>query len=111
MAASDDQETNFDPRRRLCPDGSCVGIIGGDGKCTVCGTVDQGYDTTSASTAHDSQDSDDEPVDGEHTDDSLGAEPSSSGFDPNRRLCSDDTCVGVVGKDNRCSVCGRSADA
>jgi hypothetical protein len=27
----------FDPNRRLCPDGSCVGVIGAEGICTVCG--------------------------------------------------------------------------
>ena len=27
----------FDPKRRLCPDGSCIGVIGPDGRCSVCG--------------------------------------------------------------------------
>ena len=27
----------FDPTRRLCDDGSCVGVIGADGRCGVCG--------------------------------------------------------------------------
>jgi hypothetical protein len=26
-------------RRRLCPDGACVGVIGSDGACRVCGKV------------------------------------------------------------------------
>jgi len=30
------EETAFDPRRRLCPDGSCVGVLGADGRCSVC---------------------------------------------------------------------------
>jgi hypothetical protein len=24
-------------RRELCPDGACIGVIGGDGTCSVCG--------------------------------------------------------------------------
>ena len=26
----------FDPHRRLCPDGACIGVIGDDGRCKVC---------------------------------------------------------------------------
>jgi hypothetical protein len=25
--------------RQLCPDGACIGVIGGDGRCTVCGAA------------------------------------------------------------------------
>jgi hypothetical protein len=25
--------------RALCPDGACIGVIGADGRCTVCGTA------------------------------------------------------------------------
>src|SRR5437868_1309576 len=29
---------SFDPsKRRLCPDGACIGVIGDDGRCRVCG--------------------------------------------------------------------------
>jgi hypothetical protein len=24
--------------RRLCPDGACIGVIGANGRCKVCGT-------------------------------------------------------------------------
>jgi len=27
----------LDPNRRLCPDGGCIGLIGADGVCNVCG--------------------------------------------------------------------------
>jgi hypothetical protein len=27
----------FDPTRRLCDDGSCVGVVGADGTCGTCG--------------------------------------------------------------------------
>ena len=35
---------------------------------------------------------------------------TSSGFDPSRRLCSDDSCIGVIGEDNRCRECGKPTD-
>ena len=32
-----DDGGGFDARRKLCPDGACVGVIGEDGRCKVCG--------------------------------------------------------------------------
>lgn len=106
MAAIDDNETEFNPQRKLCPDGSCVGIIGSDGKCTVCGRLDPGGDAPLAPAAWDGEDdatADDAPL-GEASAD------GSSGFDSKRRLCSDDTCIGVIGPDNRCTECGKPAE-
>jgi hypothetical protein len=31
-----DRDDELDDRR-LCPDGSCIGLIGDDGRCKVCG--------------------------------------------------------------------------
>jgi hypothetical protein len=112
MAASDDRETGFDPRRKLCPDGSCVGVIGSDGKCCVCGTADPGGGSGDAYQADATQPDDSEVEfdadrDDSVDDDSVDDDSSSEGFEPNRRLCSDDNCIGVIGKDNRCPVCGR----
>src|SRR3978361_802570 len=93
-------ETEFDPAtRRLCPDGSCVGILGRDGQCSECGRAG-------------------DPQGGEAglalAEDALeGVMPAatsvSEGFDPGRKLCDDGACVGVVGDDGKCSVCGRAA--
>jgi hypothetical protein len=83
-------ETGFDPNRRLCPDGSCVGLIGPDGRCTVCAQ------TESAAAAEDA-----EPA--------VPTAPSEGGFDPSRRLCDDGSCVGVIGPDGSCTVCGQKA--
>jgi hypothetical protein len=106
MAATEENETGFDPKRRLCPDGSCVGVIGGDGKCMICGTQDAGGDATI------SMDGDVPDDQAEFCDeDRASSEPGGevSGFDPNRRLCSDEACIGVIGEDNRCSECGKPA--
>ncbi len=103
MAASDDNETDFNPGRKLCPDGSCIGIIGRDGKCTECGRPAPGCDTPAdAATWASEDDAADEP--GEESTD------GSSAFDSKRRLCSDDTCIGVIGPDNRCTECGKPAE-
>jgi hypothetical protein len=32
-------ESGFDAQRGLCPDGSCVGVLGADRRCKVCGLV------------------------------------------------------------------------
>ncbi len=107
MATNDDD--NFNPLRRLCPDGSCIGVIGSDGKCSVCGTPDAG--AAAAGPAPPPGDDGawdggtDEATDGHAASNDEGA----AAFDSNRRLCPDDACIGVIGKDNRCSVCGRPA--
>jgi hypothetical protein len=112
MAASNDN--SFDPRRRLCPDGACIGVVGSDGRCSVCGASDPGGGADDASSRLGSQEDaaadafDHEVAD---QDSPLGDDPAPSAFDPNRRLCADDSCIGVIGKDNRCSVCGRASDA
>ncbi len=104
--------------RRLCPDESCIGIIGPDGRCTECGRRADPEDF-------------DAPADGSET--SGGAELSdtegevdAAGSDPvsdkevcppaddewqSRRLCPDGNCIGVIGPDGRCNICGRRAES
>lgn len=84
-------ETGFDSKRRLCPDGSCVGLIGPDGRCTVCAQ------TESAAAVEET-----EPTE-------AAAPEATGGFDPKRRLCDDGSCVGVIGTDGRCTECGQKA--
>jgi hypothetical protein len=105
MASESESELNFDPRRRLCPDGSCIGIMGADGKCTVCGLGDSGEVGYPAPAPVSNEDSDALDV----APSEPGSEDESSGFDPDRRLCSDDACVGVIGEDNCCRLCGKPA--
>jgi hypothetical protein len=101
------QDDSFDPsQRRLCPDGSCVGLLGSDGKCKVCGMVGPGGPAVTAAMAAPTAPDPDPEI----ADDAVSAPPAESevaGFDPNRRLCPDDACIGVIGSNNRCSVCGR----
>ena len=131
--------------RQLCPDGSCVGVIGPEGTCKVCGRVapNWGDERTrglipedSADSASDDDDADDddddwdddELDDGDEADDddddddsgddaadptdSIAAASASIPGWSSRQLCPDGACIGVIGPDGRCKVCGkRAADA
>jgi hypothetical protein len=102
-------DETFDPtHRKLCPDGSCVGVIGDDGVCRVCGRTEAqaaaGEEAPGAA-ASDADAGGEATVSGE-----TGGAPSTGDFDPNRRLCDDGSCLGVVGADGVCAVCGRRAE-
>jgi len=118
----------FDPRRRLCPDGACVGVIGDDGRCKVCGRSAGGGGKDAAAPAGfvpaakddgDGTGGDDEAEpghdDGAQAGDDAGAPDAgavkgAAAFDPHRRLCPDGDCLGIVGADGICNVCGKKAD-
>jgi hypothetical protein len=103
MGIESDENQLFDlNQRRLCPDGSCVGIIGEDGKCKVCGTVDpDGPPVASMNSEVPAPAPKPEPM--------AQPEPvKEGGFDPSRRLCADETCIGVLDEQGRCKLCGRS---
>jgi len=104
----------FDPHRRLCPDGACIGVIGDDGRCRVCGRSASGGGKDAAPAgfvpAGDVEDEDeDEDEDGDE-DGKEGASKAAGAFDPNRRLCPDGGCIGVIGPDGVCTVCGQKPD-
>ncbi|MBC8134172.1 MAG: hypothetical protein H7X95_14415 [Deltaproteobacteria bacterium] len=117
-----DQQTGFNPKRRLCVDGACTGIVGPDGRCGECeryagenvpgpGAADQ-VDAPPASDIWDVLDASDSPEDrslSAAAPDAHAAAGTPSGFDPSRRLCKDGTCVGVIGPSGACPVCGRSS--
>jgi hypothetical protein len=108
-------EAPFDPtRRKLCPDGSCVGVIGDDGRCRVCGrTEEQAAAGEEAPEASGLEASGLEASGLEGSEDGAGAEGATAGgggFNSKRRLCADGACVGVVGDDGVCRVCGRRSE-
>ncbi len=91
--------------RLLCPDGGCVGVIGTDGTCNVCGRVlpnwgderRRGKKTTAEV----------EPVVEAHViEHDTTAAPDD--FD-DRALCPDGGCVGLL-VDGTCNVCGAQAE-
>jgi hypothetical protein len=102
----DQENETFDPtRRKLCPDGTCVGVIGDDGRCRECGRTEA--EAEQGAPIAEPGDADDvpafDPSAAEH-----GLDPST--FDSTRRLCDDGGCVGVVGEDGVCRVCGRRSE-
>ena len=99
-------DETFDPsRRKLCPDGACVGVIGADGLCGECGRTE-----AQAAAGDERPDSFGAIDDGPSGAPGDGDAPAAGGFDPRRKLCDDGACVGVVGADGVCAVCGRRAD-
>jgi hypothetical protein len=123
MSTSQEKPT-FDPaRRRLCPDGTCIGLLDDSGRCKECGQVAGARATEAAPTAPTAPPDDVDPdmdIGTDDDDDAAGQssadEPMDAGapegarFDPARRLCPDGSCLGVLGSDGRCSVCGRTAE-
>ena len=125
--------------RQLCPDGSCVGVIGDNGHCKVCNRVatnwgnerDRGLQAKSPADAPVVADDELGP-DEEWDDDDEGADDAEDAgdedaeklaeLDPStpsligapaewtkRILCTDGACIGVIGADGRCKVCGKPA--
>ena len=105
VGAGTEDEVAFDPEARaLCPDGNCTGVIGDDGRCKVCGA--RGEATRSgAAVGSDTGEGDPASMGGGDLDDTSEGELDA------RELCSDGNCVGLIGEDARCKVCGRPAEA
>ena len=107
------EETAFNPKRRLCPDGSCVGVLGADGRCSVCGRSAGAGGNSGAEPFADAPDEarpgDRDDASGDAPQATEMADGASSGFDPTRRLCDDGSCVGVVGANGICGTCGQKA--
>jgi hypothetical protein len=55
--------------------------------------------------AHDDDDADD------HADDAKAADAEPAGEWTERRVCPDGACIGLIGANGTCKVCGRAADA
>jgi len=109
--------------RFLCADGNCIGIIAVDGRCKVCGTpvspedvelfertqrtrLGPEFERAAPEAVPDTQPSD-SPSQIDLTYDDGDEAPDLEG----RRLCSDGACVGVIGADNCCKVCGKPEEA
>lgn len=109
-------------QRMLCPDGGCVGVIGADGTCKVCGRAAPNWgDERARGLAHEGDDEDEDDVEEDEDEDEDVAEgdvregdaraPSRGGeVWTERSLCPDGACIGVIGDDGTCKVCGRAAE-
>jgi hypothetical protein len=88
-------------KRILCSDESCIGTIGLDGKCRECGKPYEGEFPSGHSTSVEQTVTAEEqnPV-------SLIPETESDEWDK-RVLCSDESCIGTIGSDGKCTECGK----
>jgi hypothetical protein len=88
--------------RVLCADGACIGVVGEDGRCKVCGQPAgaAGGALAPGGVA--------DEVGGAAVIDEVERPEEDEDF-AERRLCPDDACIGVLGPDGRCKVCGREA--
>lgn len=118
--------------RQLCGDGACIGVIGADGTCKVCGRSapagtsrpvvartddadEEDGDEYEDDEDEDEDDDDDEAAeanddaDDEANDDANDDPRAATGGDEDRALCPDGGCIGLIGADGRCKVCGKAA--
>jgi hypothetical protein len=86
--------------RVLCSDENCIGVIGSDGRCKECGKPGKESPAGEMDTA---------PVDSTPPED-LEERPAPRFDDDweNRTLCSDESCIGIIGSDGRCKECGKA---
>lgn len=98
--------------RALCPDGACIGVLGDDGRCKVCGAVGDGSVVSLSSrrapaSYHDDGDGNGDLARG--ADGDGDGDRDGDGELDDRRLCPDGSCIGLIGDDGRCKVCGLAA--
>jgi hypothetical protein len=98
--------------RELCPDDGCIGVIGSDGTCKVCGRVapNWGEERRRGLRTPEATEQAAEEVDTKAA--AAGAASPLTGDEWDRReLCSDGACTGVIGPTGACNVCGQKRDA
>jgi hypothetical protein len=113
-------------QRRLCADGGCIGVAGPDGRCKVCGKLvpDAGgpFRASPLDVAGDQDEDEDYDGDGDgeggdgEGDLADAAEvkvaivegaAAAEDFADERELCPDGACIGLIGTDGSCKVCGK----
>jgi hypothetical protein len=94
--------------RVLCSDESCIGVIGPDGHCKECG---KSYEESQTEEGSQTEENNQPQTDSEGADDFDATEPTQTDTADsdwgNRTLCSDESCIGVIGPDGRCKECGK----
>ena len=106
-------------RRVLCSDEACIGTIGPDGCCRECGKPYEGElpEALHRSSADNDNEDAQSPADGAdaemQAEDPIGAADETAFMDDaddewaQRRLCSDEACIGTIGPDGLCKECGK----
>lgn len=91
--------------RVLCPDEACIGVVGPDRRCKVCGTEYTGDEPIGDEAAAPGVEK--KPEDEPSAPDAEGSELRPS-IDPDERVCcTDEACIGIIGADGKCGTCGK----
>jgi len=102
-----DAEINWE-NRILCNDGNCIGVIGADGRCKECGKTYEGeLPQNSAVEKDEPAEVENEATPAETAESNLPEEAPADDDWEHRVLCSDGNCIGVIGPDGKCKVCGK----
>jgi hypothetical protein len=98
------EEFNLEDRI-LCDDDTCIGLVGDNGLCKVCGRKYQGsLPLPKGDNGEESTSEPDDPI--ERIDPLLKATVDDT---DDRIPCIDDLCIGIIGADGKCGTCGKSA--
>jgi len=102
-------------KRTLCGDGSCIGVIGADGRCKECGKAYDGDLPVNEERVPEeepvSDPDENKAVVSENQEQTVSEEAEDLDSEwENRRLCSDGNCIGVIGADGRCTECGKPSE-
>lgn len=95
--------------RELCPDGACIGLIGPDGLCRECGRVGDSAITDPRLRNLVPPDPPERAGNPDANPDDVAGESGDDDF-ANRVLCPDGSCLGLVGADKTCNICGILAE-
>jgi hypothetical protein len=112
----DEETASFDPdARRLCGDPACIGVLGENGRCRLCGRQGEGEEPLPAASDEDAPDlssADEESDEAEAVRAASDGSEVASDSDAmdDRRLCEDPGCIGVLNSEGRCSECARTFD-
>ena len=117
MAKDKSQTDQYWESRTLCVDESCIGVIGPDGRCKECGNEYEGDLSKVSFPAEEAAPPEDIEPDGTMLEEAAPASVKPSEPQPDepqpdddwksRTLCSDESCIGVIGSDGRCKECGK----
>jgi hypothetical protein len=119
LSSSYERKTALDEEwenRVLCSDGSCIGVIGADGRCKECGKPYEGplpenvgrpLSTAAPAPPSEPESKTDEPQPPAVAEADRAKPPADGDEWENRVLCSDGNCIGVIGADGRCKECGK----
>lgn len=109
-ASRDESRDERWDERRLCPDGACVGVLDDDGRCPVCGRVDQAAPRPAVRRAEPRDATGDAvaaPAPTPAVEERVAGDGGTADDWSSRQLCDDGACIGVI-VDGRCTTCGKA---